>query len=105
MALLSSYAWQHVSFFGSRVLFEQALIVYDSNSLPKMIVPLTFLACWATAVTCISQLVHSLEIESVLLTVTGFVVGLALSFRSSTAYERYMEGRKYWYVFSWIYYS
>lgn len=26
----------------------------------------------------------------------GFVVGLALSFRSSTAYERYNEGRKYW---------
>jgi len=28
--------------------------------------------------------------------VLGFVVGLALSFRSSTAYERYNEGRKYW---------
>lgn len=26
----------------------------------------------------------------------GFVVGLALSFRSSTAYERYNDGRKYW---------
>ena len=24
------------------------------------------------------------------------MVGLALSFRSSTAYERYAEGRKYW---------
>ena len=64
--------------------------------LPKMMVPLTFLAGWATAITCISRLVHSLAIESVLLTVTGFVVGLALSFRSSTAYERYTEGRKYW---------
>ncbi|KAH6872792.1 Bestrophin, RFP-TM, chloride channel-domain-containing protein [Alternaria rosae] len=31
-----------------------------------------------------------------LLTVLGFVVGLALSFRSSTAYERYNDGRKYW---------
>lgn len=30
-----------------------------------------------------------------LLTVLGFVVGLALSFRSATAYERYGEGRKY----------
>lgn len=29
-----------------------------------------------------------------LLTVLGFVVALALSFRSSTAYERYSEGRK-----------
>ena len=26
----------------------------------------------------------------------GFVVGLGLSFRSSTAYERYAEGRRYW---------
>ncbi|ERT01049.1 hypothetical protein HMPREF1624_02286 [Sporothrix schenckii ATCC 58251] len=35
-------------------------------------------------------------ISSILLTVTGFVVGLGLSFRSSTAYERYAEGRRYW---------
>jgi ion channel-forming bestrophin family protein len=35
-------------------------------------------------------------VANVLLTVLGFVVGLALSFRSSTAYERYTEGRKYW---------
>ncbi|KMQ81524.1 hypothetical protein RF55_26084, partial [Lasius niger] len=28
--------------------------------------------------------------------ITGFVVSLSLSFRSSTAYERYSEGRKYW---------
>lgn len=34
--------------------------------------------------------------DSVLLTVLGFVVGLSLSFRNSTAYERYAEGRKYW---------
>lgn len=31
-----------------------------------------------------------------LLTVLGFIVDLGLSFRSSTAYERYSEGRKYW---------
>lgn len=30
------------------------------------------------------------------MTVLGFVVALALSFRSSTAYERYNDGRKYW---------
>jgi predicted membrane chloride channel (bestrophin family) len=36
------------------------------------------------------------SVNSVLLTITGFVVGLGLSFRGSTAYERYMEGRKYW---------
>jgi putative membrane protein len=35
-------------------------------------------------------------VNSVLLTVLGFVVGLALSFRSTTAYERYSDGRKSW---------
>lgn len=35
-------------------------------------------------------------IPPTLLTVLGFVVGLSLSFRSSTAYERYNDGRKYW---------
>lgn len=64
--------------------------------LPKMILPLLFIGCWATAITCISKYVHSLSVNSVLLTVLGFVVGLALSFRSSTAYERYSEGARYW---------
>jgi predicted membrane chloride channel (bestrophin family) len=35
-------------------------------------------------------------VSDVLLTVLGFVVGLALSFRTSASYERYSEGRKYW---------
>jgi putative membrane protein len=39
---------------------------------------------------------EAVGIQPVLLTVLGFVVGLGLSFRSSTAYERYAEGRKYW---------
>jgi putative membrane protein len=51
---------------------------------------------YATMITCISKYVSDLSVNSVLLTVLGFVVGLALSFRSSTAYERYTEGRKYW---------
>ena len=64
--------------------------------LPKLILPLIFVGGWATAITVISKYVHGLGINSVLLTVMGFVVGLALSFRSSTAYERYAEGTKYW---------
>jgi putative membrane protein len=65
---------------------------------PKMIVPLALVGGWATAITCIHMLVPNvnLAINSVLLTITGFVVGLGLSFRSSTAYERYAEGRRYW---------
>ncbi|OTB09397.1 hypothetical protein M426DRAFT_315958 [Hypoxylon sp. CI-4A] len=64
--------------------------------LPKMIVPLLAVAAWATTITVISMKVKNLGISSILLTVTGFVVGLGLSFRSSTAYERYAEGRKHW---------
>ncbi|KAF2437572.1 UPF0187-domain-containing protein [Karstenula rhodostoma CBS 690.94] len=63
---------------------------------PEMILPLLFVAGWSTMITCISKWVHDLGINQLLLTVLGFVVGLALSFRSSTAYERYNEGRKYW---------
>lgn len=63
---------------------------------PKMILPLTVIALWSTAITAVHQLVHSLEVSTLLLTVLGFVVGLAISFRTSTAYERYSEGRKYW---------
>lgn len=62
----------------------------------KMIVPLVFVGCWATLITCISEFVYPLVVNNVLLTVLGFVVGLAISFRTSSAYERYIEGRKYW---------
>ncbi|KAF1992180.1 UPF0187-domain-containing protein [Aulographum hederae CBS 113979] len=66
--------------------------------LPQMILPLFFIGGWATLFTCLDKLevTRPLGISSLLLTVLGFVVGLALSFRSSTAYERYAEGRKYW---------
>ncbi|KAF2119610.1 Bestrophin, RFP-TM, chloride channel-domain-containing protein [Lophiotrema nucula] len=63
---------------------------------PEMVLPLLFVGGWSTCITCISKFVHDLGISQLLLTVLGFVVGLALSFRSSTAYERYGEGRKYW---------
>jgi putative membrane protein len=64
--------------------------------MPEMIVPLVFVACWSTLITCISRFVHNLGTSNLLLTVLGFVVAMGLSFRSSTAYERYAEGRKYW---------
>ncbi|GAQ09135.1 UPF0187 protein sll1024 [Aspergillus lentulus] len=64
--------------------------------LPKLILPLLFVAAWSTLITLFSHYVHPLGINNILLTVLGFVVGLALSFRSSTAYERWADGRKYW---------
>ncbi|KAK3373677.1 Bestrophin, RFP-TM, chloride channel-domain-containing protein [Lasiosphaeria ovina] len=63
--------------------------------LPKIILPLLAVGAWATAVTLIHMKVSPINISSILLTVLGFVVGLGLSFRSSTAYERYAEGRRY----------
>lgn len=36
------------------------------------------------------------KFDSILLTVMGFLVGIAISFRNATAYERYNDGRKYW---------
>jgi putative membrane protein len=64
---------------------------------PKMILPLFFIGAWATAVTVIyMKVTTAIGVNSVLLTILGFVVGLGLSFRSSTAYERYAEGRRYW---------
>ncbi|KAH6695175.1 Bestrophin, RFP-TM, chloride channel-domain-containing protein [Plectosphaerella plurivora] len=66
--------------------------------LPKLIIPLAGMGAWATTITCLNKFVDGVEIAipSILLTVLGFVVGLGLSFRSSTAYERYGEGRRYW---------
>ncbi len=61
-----------------------------------MIVPLVFVAIWSTIITCISQFWYELIVSNLLLTVLGFVVGLGISFRTSSAYERYIEGRKYW---------
>lgn len=63
---------------------------------PRMIVPLVFVAIWSTIITCISQFWYQLVVSNLLLTVLGFVVGLGISFRTSSAYERYVEGRKYW---------
>lgn len=63
--------------------------------LPKMILPLLVVGAWSAAVTILCKK-KDLTVNSVLLTITGFVVGLGLSFRSSTAYERYAEGRRFW---------
>lgn len=67
--------------------------------LPKMIIPLFAIGIWSSLITCTTLLLGpevNLGISSILLTITGFVVGLGLSFRCSTAYERYAEGRRYW---------
>lgn len=87
-------------FVGPRDLSKHSkwpmLMRMHGSIMPKMILPLLLVGGWATMIVVISKKVHYLGVESVLLTITGFVISLGLSFRSSTAYERYAEGRRYW---------
>ncbi|KAK9240840.1 Bestrophin, RFP-TM, chloride channel-domain-containing protein [Lipomyces kononenkoae] len=62
------------------------------NLVPQILI----VASWGTLIVCISQLKTYIGVSTVLITVLGFVTGLALSFRVNTAYERYNEGRRYW---------
>ncbi|KAJ8118478.1 hypothetical protein OPT61_g563 [Boeremia exigua] len=53
--------------------------------MPEIVLRLWFVGGWAIMITCLSKWVYD-----------RFVGALSLSFRLSTAYERYNEGRRYW---------
>ncbi|KAF8988769.1 Bestrophin, RFP-TM, chloride channel-domain-containing protein [Cyathus striatus] len=56
-----------------------------------------FFTLIATGVVVISEKTDaSLALPSQLLTVLGTILGLVISFRTSSAYERYQDGRKMW---------
>ncbi|KAF7289844.1 hypothetical protein MIND_01358800 [Mycena indigotica] len=56
-----------------------------------------FFTAVAVAVAVVTETkTHNLAISNSLLTVLGTVLGLVISFRTSSAYERYQEGRKMW---------
>lgn len=56
-----------------------------------------FFSAWAAMVTLVTELTDTkLGINPGLLTVLGTVLGLVISFRTSSAYERYQDGRKMW---------
>ncbi|KIK70055.1 hypothetical protein GYMLUDRAFT_34503 [Collybiopsis luxurians FD-317 M1] len=56
-----------------------------------------FFTLVATMVAAITKLTpHQLFLDSGLLGVLGTVLGLVISFRTSSAYERYSDGRKMW---------
>ncbi|KAH7338334.1 Bestrophin, RFP-TM, chloride channel-domain-containing protein [Rhizoctonia solani] len=55
-----------------------------------------FFAGWATCVCLISAKVHNLGISSTLLTVFGTILGFVISYRTSSSFERYNEGRRLW---------
>ncbi|KAF2675026.1 UPF0187 domain membrane protein [Microthyrium microscopicum] len=76
--------------------------------LPHLIVPMFMIGIWSTAISYIflktwiddngkkTNRAANHSLDSLMLTVMGFLVGIGLSFRNSTAYERFNEGRKYW---------
>ncbi|QRW20725.1 bestrophin protein [Rhizoctonia solani] len=53
-------------------------------------------AGWATCVCLISAKVRDLGISSTLLTVFGTILGFVISYRTSSSFERYNEGRRLW---------
>jgi len=56
-----------------------------------------FFTAVAVMVTAITKLTsHQLILNTELLSVLGTVLGLVISFRTSSAYERYSDGRKMW---------
>ncbi|QRW02772.1 bestrophin protein [Ceratobasidium sp. AG-Ba] len=58
---------------------------------------MTFFTAVAAMVVCVSKYTSAkLSISPQLLTVLGTVLGLVISFRTTSAYDRYWEGRKLW---------
>lgn len=56
-----------------------------------------FFTAVAAMVSLVSEMTsHQLSVNNGLLGVLGTVLGLVISFRTSSAYERYQEGRKMW---------
>ncbi|KII84012.1 hypothetical protein PLICRDRAFT_180029 [Plicaturopsis crispa FD-325 SS-3] len=57
---------------------------------------LLFFTAWATAITLINERVRPLTIQITLLTVVGTVLGFVISYRTTSSFERYNEGRRLW---------
>src|SRR5580704_4138036 len=57
----------------------------------------TFIGILATIIVLLRHYkVVDLSVSTTLISVLGFIVSLTVSFRNTTAYERYIEGRKLW---------
>ncbi|EJD41899.1 UPF0187-domain-containing protein [Auricularia subglabra TFB-10046 SS5] len=55
-----------------------------------------FFSGWAACVTLITRYVHDVSFQSTLLNVFGTVLGFVISYRTSSSFERYNEGRRLW---------
>ncbi|KAH7106006.1 UPF0187-domain-containing protein [Auriculariales sp. MPI-PUGE-AT-0066] len=69
---------------------------YRSTVINDIYFPVLLFSGWGAIVQAITAYKHDLSISNQILTVLGTVLGLVISFRTSTAYERYSEGRKLW---------
>ncbi|KAG2022359.1 hypothetical protein CC2G_000117 [Coprinopsis cinerea AmutBmut pab1-1] len=73
------------------------LDLFNSTILSDVWPDILFFTAFSTAVTLVHQLTpHKLGIDTQLLVVAGVVLGLVISFRTSSAYERYRDGAKMW---------
>ncbi|KAI5824652.1 UPF0187-domain-containing protein [Schizophyllum commune Tattone D] len=57
---------------------------------------LIFYSAWATLITVLNHNGYGIWIESTLLTVIGTVLGFIISYRTTSSFERYNEGRRLW---------
>ncbi|KAF9497039.1 UPF0187-domain-containing protein [Pleurotus eryngii] len=57
---------------------------------------LLFYGAWATMVTLLGHNGHDIIVQPTLLTVVGTVLGFVISYRTTSSFERYNEGRRLW---------
>ncbi|KAH7333731.1 Bestrophin, RFP-TM, chloride channel-domain-containing protein [Rhizoctonia solani] len=57
---------------------------------------IVLLTVWAACVALINDKVRNLSIQPTLLTAFGTILGFVISYRTSSAFERYNEGRRLW---------
>ncbi|KAJ7148784.1 Bestrophin, RFP-TM, chloride channel-domain-containing protein [Mycena crocata] len=57
---------------------------------------LMFFAAWATVITVLDHHKYKVRFASTLLTVIGTVLGFVVSYRTTSSFERYNEGRRLW---------
>ncbi|KAJ1300572.1 hypothetical protein OPQ81_002226 [Rhizoctonia solani] len=57
---------------------------------------IVLLTAWAACIALINDKVRNLSIQPTLLTAFGTILGFVISYRTSSAFERYNEGRRLW---------
>ncbi|KAF2630005.1 hypothetical protein BU25DRAFT_262812 [Macroventuria anomochaeta] len=87
-------------FFGPRDTarhskWPHALRMHGSVT-PKILLRVTAVGAWAALISVSSGEVYLINVHPIVTTRLGILVGLALKVRSSSAYNRYTEGRKCW---------